>query len=396
MHKFLTVTAALFLFLGLHNSFSQKLSSSAQISLITASPGNELYSIFGHSAIRVKDDSLGIDRVYNYGTFDFDTPNFYLKFMRGKLNYYLSVAPFDRFYYTYAYDKRSLYEQILNLSPAQKQAVFARLQENYLPQNRAYKYDFFFDNCATRIGDIFKAALEDSLVFGDRHVRKKQSFRDLIDIYLVKAPWADYGIDILLGLPTDDIASSRQYMFLPDYVDSVFQHSVIIKNGEREDFVASRSVILDMRAEADFAPPAFQPYVLNLAIFFIVAVITIAGYRKKRRFALVDQVLFNVVGLVGWLIVFLWFFTDHIATKGNLNLLWAWPVFFPLFFFIFNDKIKILRKYVFVLFTIVAVGVLVFWNGWPQNLHNALVWMVLTLALRSIYNLIFDIKLKNH
>ena len=131
-----------------------QLSPSAQVSIITCAPGDELYSIFGHSAIRVNDSINQIDLVFNYGTFDFDTPNFYLKFMRGKLNYMLSMAPYDRFLFEYVYYKRSVWEQVLDLSEVEKNNLFQALIINAEPEHRNYHYHFFFDNCATRIRDM--------------------------------------------------------------------------------------------------------------------------------------------------------------------------------------------------------------------------------------------------
>jgi hypothetical protein len=152
----LTIFSILFL-VTTYQAIAQKqqLSDQAVISLITADPGEELYSLFGHSAIRVKDTVNNQDLVFNYGTFNFNTPNFYMKFTRGKLLYMLSIQQFDRFKRSYEYEKRDLKEQILNLTQDQKQAIFQFLLWNYQPENRYYKYDFFFDNCATRIRDVF-------------------------------------------------------------------------------------------------------------------------------------------------------------------------------------------------------------------------------------------------
>ena len=142
-----------------------QISKEARISLITISPGNQLYTRFGHSAIRINDPQQELDIVYNYGTFDFDTPGFYTKFLRGKLLYFLSVYSFDRMVRTYEYFNQSVYEQELNLTFEQKIAVYNFLNWNYLPDNRYYLYDFFYDNCSSRIRDVFQDVVKENLDF---------------------------------------------------------------------------------------------------------------------------------------------------------------------------------------------------------------------------------------
>ena len=159
----------LFLFLFFLNIPSEAqvttLSEAAEISIITIGPGKNLYDKFGHSAFRVKDEANGIDWAYNYGTYDFNTPNFYTKFAQGKLNYNLSVAYFEAFYQNYVQENRWVKEQVLNLSSTEKNELFQYLQNNATPENRGYLYDFFFDNCATRIRDVLKAVLGEELQY---------------------------------------------------------------------------------------------------------------------------------------------------------------------------------------------------------------------------------------
>src|SRR5690606_34037655 len=143
--------------------------------------------------------------VYNYGTFDFDTPNFYVKFARGKLNYILNVTTFDRFIRTYQIEGRWVKRQILNLTETEKQALFNFLENNALPENRDYKYDFFYDNCSTRIRDVLEYILGDKLHYPENPADSVQTFRNLIDLYLTDLKWSDLGIDLALGAPTDKV-----------------------------------------------------------------------------------------------------------------------------------------------------------------------------------------------
>ncbi|MEO5581099.1 MAG: DUF4105 domain-containing protein, partial [Saprospiraceae bacterium] len=185
---------------------------SLQISLLSCSPGEELYSIFGHSAFRVLDFTGKRDLVFNYGTFNFREKNFYLKFMQGKLNYLLSVEPYEDFIYSYSLENRIVYEQKFNLTREQKSQLFRDLQINAQPANRAYKYDFFWDNCSTRIRDKIDHVFNQSITYP---VRPGIPFRDYLHRYLVYSPWSRFGIDLILGMPTDAIAQTREAMFLP-------------------------------------------------------------------------------------------------------------------------------------------------------------------------------------
>lgn len=140
----------------------QRLSDQAEISVMTFGPSQQvLYTAFGHSAFRVYDPVLGIDEAYNYGVFDFDQPNFYLNFARGNLMYRLDVSDYKEFEYVYVYFNRSVRQQTLNLTQGQKQRLYAFLQWNALPENQFYRYDYFYDNCATKMPNILVH------VFGD-------------------------------------------------------------------------------------------------------------------------------------------------------------------------------------------------------------------------------------
>ena len=194
-----------------------QLSNEAEISILTCSPGKELYSLFGHTAIRVQDPKANLDEVFNYGTFDFDTPHFYLKFAQGLLPYQLSTSSFQHFMYTYQLEERSVYSQRLLLDSLQKQQLFDLLLENYRPENRSYLYNFLFDNCTTRARDIIAQSLQNSQVEWNTPDLDK-NFWNLLDEYLAVSPWVQWGIHTILGQRGNRTATPYQYMFLPDYL----------------------------------------------------------------------------------------------------------------------------------------------------------------------------------
>ena len=195
-----------------------ELTESSKVSLVTCGPGEELYEAFGHTAIRVYDPSLGFDAVYNYGTFDFNQPNFYWNFVQGRSLYMLAVNRYSNFIRAYEHYNRSVREQFLNLTLEQKQALLDELTWNAKKENRDYLYDYFFDNCSTRPRDVILEAINVPVEFDSAHLGDERlSIRELTDLFIVKEqPWGDLGIDLCLGAVIDEPATAMQYMYLPE------------------------------------------------------------------------------------------------------------------------------------------------------------------------------------
>ncbi len=361
---------------------AQIISESTKISLLTGSPGADLYSTFGHSGIRIKDHLTNLDIVFNYGTFDFSAPNFYLNFVRGQLNYMLAVQQYENFAYSFQYENRSITELDLNLTTEQKRRLFLLLKENYKPENRNYKYDFFYDNCATRIRDIIKTAFGDDFQYNypDDWVSSKLTFRNLIDLYLTHHHWSDFGIDIALGLPTDAIARPTDYMFLPDNLERGFEMAMIMRNGKMASFTSSK-IILVSRKDIERDVFFITPGRLMWALFILSVILSIFSLKKKKSIHWFDVMYFSLIGILGWVIFLLWFFTDHLATKNNYNLLWAVPFHFPIFLFWNKISMEIKKWYLWI-FGIVYILLLVLWQQVPQFYHFAFIPMILIMLQR--------------
>jgi len=371
---------------------AQYLSESSTISLLTGSPGTELYSTFGHSGVRISDPAQNLDIVFNYGTFDFDTPNFYLKFAQGKLLYKLSIERFEQFQYGFEYENRSVIEQVLNLTTTQKQRLYTLLMDNYKPENRYYKYDFFFDNCATRIRDIMPKAFGEDFEYHytEEWLLEEMSFRNLIDLYLTNHHWSDFGIDLALGLPTDKIASPSDYMFLPDYLQEGFASATIVKQGKEVPLVLSTKEII---SKVPTAPDTFliKPMIVCWFIFIITLTVSFYGFKKNKRLSYFDAIYFSIIGLVGWMVFLLDFATDHIATKQNLNMLWAVPLHLPLFL-VWKKLSWKLRQYYIWICLVIDVFIIGLWMIFPQNYHNAFIPLILAMITRYFMLLKFDKK----
>jgi len=361
------------------------LSEQSKISVITCAPyQGELYSAFGHSAIRVYDPVNQIDYAYNYGVFDFDQPNFYLNFTRGHLLYKLAVQHYPRFREIYLYYGRWVHEQVIDLSPDQKRKLYDYLQWNALPENQNYLYDYFYNNCATKIRDVFKEVLQEDIQFDGSYIETDYSIRDLTDIYLIEQPWGDLGIDICLGLPMDKQASPYEYMFLPDYIESAFNHATIANDGRIKKAV-SETIISDPGTSVPATHSFPHPWIVFGIFLALVAGVTAIDFRRKKLSVWLDFSLLLTTGVIGLLLFVLWVATDHKAAANNFNLLWAMPLNLIFAFMIWgNPKLMVVRY--FLLLTVLSTALLICWLILPQQLNVFLVPVVMALTLRYAIN----------
>lgn len=358
-------------------AFAQTLSDSAQISLMTVVPGEFIYSTFGHSAIRVKDPGTRFDRCYNYGTFDFDQPNFILKFCQGKLLYNLDIESYRSFEYGNLQDRRPMQEQVFRMTQAQKQRIFDLLQENYKVENRYYKYDFFYDNCATRIRDILQETFTYQIQFDSSALPKNATMRQLLQPYIEDKPWLDFGIDLVLGLPADRIAKTSDYMFLPDYVHNLFAKA---KTGEGVALIQSERNIPEVPLKKEpFDPSPLDRPFLVMSFVAVIGLLSMANPRTEHIF---DTIFWFVLGIAGLVIGLLWFATDHSATKFNLNILWAWPT--HLLFFWRTRRSGPTENY-FTVAALTAVLILIFWNWIPQEMPTPAIPLIILVVVKGLW-----------
>ena len=361
-----------------------RLSEASYISVLTMGPDpGELYAAFGHSAIRVVDPANGIDRTYNYGTFDFDRPNFYLNFTRGYLYYRLSVGDYPNFERFYKYFGRFIHEQILELNRTERQLLFDYLENNALPENAGYFYDYFYDNCATRIRDVLIAVFGDRLRFDGTYIMEERTIRELTDLYIRdNVPWGDLGIDICLGLPMDKTASPFEHMFLPDYIEAGFANAYISIAGGRERPLVKQTRVLYEGRDIETST-LIRPATLFWFVLLIIAGLSYQSYRSGRPFRGLDFTLFGLTGLLGLLLVLLWFATNHVAAANNLNLLWAFPLHIVAAFAVLSRSTKEFWVRYFRIIAI-AMGILLLtWAFLPQKLHYSLIPIAIAIGLRA-------------
>ncbi len=379
-HKILFL---LFLFLT-SNVFSQysQLTPSAEISVLTIGSGSSLNDAFGHSAYRVKDNSFDI--VFNYGVYDFSTPNFYTKFAQGKLNYKINANNYVAFKNHYIKQNRTINEQILNLSQKDKQSVFNYLSKNYEPENQFYLYDFFFDNCATKIKDVLVDALDNNIVFNEPVPFENKTFRTLIQDELNWNSWGSFGIDIALGSVIDKQANAVDHMFLPENIHTFFE-AATFKNSTETKLVKKNEIIFNKTESNQSDYFLTSPIFILGLISLIIIYFTYIDYKNDKRTKWLDTILFVVTGIIGIVILLLWLATDHEATAQNYNLLWA----FTLNIFMIGQILKSKPKVWFIKYLIFLLIMLclltLHWIIGIQRFAFALIPIIIALFIRYIY-----------
>ena len=309
-----------------HPAISSELDlSDMQISLFTCDPGKELYSTFGHTALRISIPSQGIDFVYNYGTFDFKTEGFYIKFLRGLLPYRLAVESIEQFLNEYRYLERGVREQVLQLSDEEKRNIWLFLQENIKPENVEYPYDFFFDNCSTRVRNLIINQLRPGKSGIDQLSEKgKYTFRQLLHQYLKSRPWSRLGIDLIIGKRADRIASLREQMFLPDYLHD---NLALLSDKSNDPWVSESYQLLsfvEMRQKS-MNPTINWPMILFISLS--ISLIVLKYFCNKILNAKIMSSLAVLIGVAGCIILFMTVGTVHYATKLNFNLMFLHPGF---------------------------------------------------------------------
>jgi len=355
------------------NTNSVELSDSLKASVLTISPGNELYSTFGHTAIRIKDLKNGFDIVFNYGTFDFNTPNFYFKFALGKLDYLLSVESYEGFVSSITEENRSIIEQQLNFNKDQTLKLTSLLIKNYQPENRSYRYKFFTDNCSTRVRDILVKASDDSTLLRRPNIASGYTFRELYRIYVSSMPWGKFGIELLMGKMTDDKAG-YDALFIPDN----------LKESIAKAFLNNRALVKNEVSIYKAIPEKndqfwLSPLVFSIIIIFLSLIIEL----KSTWIKVFDKIFFIVFGILGLFISVVCHFSEHAELNNNYVILMLLPTNIILPFL--NLKfLKIYSAFAFVI-TFIAVLMLPFVH---QVTNSAIFILSFSVEVRLFSNFV--------
>jgi hypothetical protein len=360
-------------------NISSQTGNDTLVYLLTCGTGTETYSIYGHSALRIVIKEKNQDLVYNWGVFDFDTPNFAWKFAKGRLDYMLAAEDLKSFLQIYNYEKRYVYSQRLNLTGSETSRLITLINENLRPENIKYRYDFFYDDCSTRIRDLIERSVGEKLLYPPDEGKKSPSFRQMVGKYQDPFPWLKFGIDLIMGSTSDKDASYRDRMFLPIDLREELSETVINRDGKMIPLLQNPDIILD------FDPPVIKRRILLspafvFTAFFIIVLIMSALIKKRKLIYWFDIAIYSLFSILAGMMIFFNFFTDHQQMRWNLNVIWLNPVIIIcLILIIFRIKAAVWFRLLFY----ILVSFLIIHFVLPQSFDIALIPLVLVLIIRS-------------
>ena len=355
---------------------------SIEIGLVTCSPHDEVYSLYGHSALHVYDLRHNSHLVYNYGVFDFKKPHFVWRFIMGKTDYCLECySDFYRWVESYTKWGCLIEEQVLNLTNAEKLRLYQALKENLL-RYPVYRYNFFFDNCSTRPRNIVERCLDGKIVYAARP-DYQPTFREMIHACTEGYPWVAFGNDLLLGFNADRQATLREQEFLPANLCYDFDHATVVRLDETRPLVLRHVVIAPMRQQFVSGGFPLSPLACTLFILLISVTIFVLEWRRKRTFVWWDTLLMLLTGLPGVLLL-LMFFSEHPATSTNLQILVLNPL--ALLFIPFVLRRRPTRWFTISLTCLVAFFIGGIWQDYAEGME----FVALSLLLRYLIHRRYD------
>ena len=299
----------------------RSISDSAKFYLVTCEPAKEIYERFGHSGIRVYDPVTKIDEVFHWGLFSFDTPNFVGRFISGNTDYEMGVYKTKFFLLQYIERGSSVYAQELNLTTEQKHALWAKLWDNYRPENRKYRYNFIYDNCVTRpyqmILDVYKGDVVSSVDLGEI------TYRDIINEHVAPNTLYNLGINLIIGSEADKNITTKECVSFPLYTQFVLDHTEIISI--EENVVVETEILHQTEFKLQYINTvAYNAFTIIATILMFICIIFFM--RKKRYMPVLTQLILIISGVVGVVITYLWFFSHHPLVSNNYNILWCNPL----------------------------------------------------------------------
>lgn len=315
--------------IGNTTNYAETPADSIRVSLLTCSPHDEIYSLYGHTAIRYEDKASKTDIVVNYGMFSFKKPFFVARFVLGLTDYEMGIQDFNDFCYEYQYFGSQVTQQEINLTPEEKGQLLKALQDNYA-NARVYRYNYFYNNCTTKARDIILKSINGKIEYKNA-IDKSVSFRDLIHGCNANYSWAGFGNDLLLGFKADMQTTREEQQFLPDNLMRDFgQAKIVSADGSARPLVKNTEIIVKGNDYAIAGKTKVTPQFVFITLLLLIAAIVVAEFKTKKRFLWVDISLLLASGLAG-LILFVMLFSEHPTTSTNLqifilcplNLYWA-------------------------------------------------------------------------
>ena len=343
-----------------------------KISILSIGEGPSLVDAFGHTAIRVKDAELKNDVVFNFGVYDFNSPNFYSNFVKGRPEYKLGIQNYNNLTQNYIRQKRYIVEHQLNLDQNSIKIIIDLLVEKL--NDPYYIYDYFRDNCTTRAADIVIDKTNNKFKGNKLESEAILSYRELIHEKINENSWAALGIDLCLGAIIDKKINTRETFFLPEnlmnYLD-LYEGDII-----------KRNIIYSPESEISYRENLPSPLLINLILSLIIVVITIFNFKSNKWNKSLDTLIFLISGSIGILIIYLWFFSNHFAGAQNFNFLWAFPFNFALIFAIYKNKIPNWSIGYIKLLIILIILLFLHWTTGVQKYNLTLLPIFVALLIR--------------
>lgn len=384
MRKQLIIYLLLLFLLPLSAQSKVALSEEADISILICGPSHDAsFTLYGHAAIRISEPTKEIDTIFNYGLFDYSSPNFIYRFAKGKTDYKLGATTFLDYMIEYQLRGSFVTELILNLTIEEKNKIWDALLINYLPENRVYRYNFFFDNCATRLVSLIENHIDGQIIYDEN--QPKESFRDLITQCTQEHNWLTFGCDLALGSPTDRIATPHERMFLPEHLMTMFKTAKINQpDGNSRTLVKSVIPLAQFDSDINNYPTEWvTPMLVGMLLLIIIIYVTYLGRKRKKYAAWLDITLFTIAGIAGCVLFFLSFISSHPCVFPNWSLVWLHPLHLVGALFIAVKKFaKAAYYYHFINFVALSL-LLLGWFAIPQQMNTAFIPLILILWIRS-------------
>ena len=370
-------------------SFTRVLSQSSNDTiayLITCGPGIDTYSNYGHSALRIAIPGKHTDIIYNWGVFEYNTKNFAWKFAKGRLDYMLDTEITKGFLQSYFFEQRYVYSQRLNIDSKEVRKLTELINENLRPENIKYRYDFFYDDCSTRIRDLLEKSIGDKLKYPPVEIGKVETFREMVARYQNPFPWLKFGVDLIMGSTSDKQAHFRDQMFLPIDMRNGLSKTLVRRSDKMIPLLQNPEILIDFKnpqiKQNIFISPPFVFTVL------VIVILILAGLTKSRKIIrIMDIIIYAVFSILSILMIFFNFFTDHQQMKWNLNIIWLNPfIMVCLLMLILSKTGEVWFRIVFY----ISAAFLVVHYVLPQQFNIGFLLLDIIIVIRSSVRSNFD------